>query len=121
MDDVVSFALTIVAHLAGVAFVLLVGFLLAVAMRRLARRLLAPLTSALGPSMVRLLCSAIYYLILVLAIGLSLITLGVPTAFVVTASGVIVVILALALQQSIANFAATIIFLMFQPFKHGDL
>jgi small conductance mechanosensitive channel len=34
---------------------------------------------------------------------------------------IIVVILGIALQQSIANLAATIIFMLFQPFKLGEL
>jgi small conductance mechanosensitive channel len=123
VDEIVSIALTVLERIVSVAIVLLAGFVLALLLRGLARRLLGrpKIANALGPSMVRVISSAIYYLIIALAIGLSLISLGVPASFVVAAGAIIVIILALALQQSIANLAATVIFLVFQPFKRGDL
>jgi small conductance mechanosensitive channel len=51
--------------------------------------------------------------------GLALI--GVPIEALLGASLIIVVILGIALQQSIANLAATIVFLLFQPFRLGEL
>jgi small conductance mechanosensitive channel len=70
--------------------------------------------------MVRLLGSAVYYLILALAVGRSLIALGVSETFVTTVTLVALALIALALNQSIANFAATVVFLFFQPFRRGD-
>jgi small conductance mechanosensitive channel len=51
----------------------------------------------------------------------SLIALGVPAAAVLGVLAIVVVVLAVALQQSAANFAATVIFLLFQPFRRGEL
>jgi hypothetical protein len=46
----------------------------------------------------------------------SLALLGLPLTGLLTASLVVVVILGIALQQSISNLAATIMFMLFQPF-----
>ena len=46
---------------------------------------------------------------------------GLPIEALLSASLIIVVILGIALQQSISNLAATIIFMLFQPFRLGEL
>jgi small conductance mechanosensitive channel len=115
--------LNIVARIGVAALVVLLGQLLARLLRRLARRLLdrPEVASALGPSIVRLLSEAVYYIVFALAIGLSIVALGVPATYVVTAAAVLLVIFGVALQQSLANFAATVIFLLFQPFRRDEL
>lgn len=77
--------------------------------------------TALAPSMTRLLLLLTYYGILLLTLIVSLALIGFPITALLTASLIIVVILGIALQQSIANLAATIIFMLFQPFKLGEL
>src|SRR5512135_632978 len=77
--------------------------------------------TALAPSMTRLLLLLAYYGILLITLIASLALIGFPITALLTASLIIVVILGLALQQSIANLAATIIFMLFQPFKLGEL
>jgi small conductance mechanosensitive channel len=77
--------------------------------------------TALAPSMTRLLLLLTYYGILLITLIVSLALIGFPITALLTASLVIVVILGIALQQSIANLAATIIFMLFQPFKLGEL
>lgn len=62
----------------------------------------------------------IYYGILVLAVAFSLAILGVPIDVLVTILAVIIILVAIALQSSLSNFAATVIFLVFQTFKPGD-
>jgi len=113
----------IVARIALAGLVILVGRLLASLLRRFVRKLLERphVATALGPSIVRLLSEAVYYIVFALAIGLSIIALGVPATFVVTAALVLLVIFGVALQQSLANFAATVIFLLFQPFRRDEL
>jgi small conductance mechanosensitive channel len=61
------------------------------------------------------------YVILGLAVAISLIALGVSATTVSTVIIILIALIGLALQQSLANFAATVIFLMFQPFKRGEL
>lgn len=77
--------------------------------------------TSLAPSMTRLLLLLVYYGILLLTLIISLALIGFPITALLTASLIIVVILGIALQQSIANLAATIVFMLFQPFKLGEL
>ena len=94
--------------------------------RWLARRARTALRTALGkttvaPSMTRLLLLLVYWGILLITLIVSLALIGFPITALLTGSLIIVVILGIALQQSIANLAATIIFMLFQPFKLGEL
>jgi small conductance mechanosensitive channel len=77
--------------------------------------------TALAPSMTRLLLLLTYYGILLITLIITLALIGFPITALLTASLIIVVVLGIALQQSIANLAATIIFMLFQPFKLGEL
>ena len=77
--------------------------------------------TTLAPSMTRLLLLLGYYGILLITLIISLALVGFPITALLTASLIIVVILGIALQQSIANLAATIVFMLFQPFKLGEL
>lgn len=105
-----------------------IGFALLVFLlgRGLARRARAILQKTLAetsitPSMARLLTLAVYYGILLVTVIVSLAIIGFPLEVLLTASLVIVVILGIALQQSISNLAATIVFMLFQPFRLGEL
>jgi len=77
--------------------------------------------TTIAPSMARLLILAAYYGILLVTVILALALIGFPIEALLAASLVIVVILGIALQQSIANLAATIVFMLFQPFRLGEL
>jgi small conductance mechanosensitive channel len=77
--------------------------------------------TTLAPSMTRLLLLLVYYGILLITLIVSLALLGFPITALLGALLIIVVILGIALQQSIANLAATIVFMLFQPFKLGEL
>ncbi len=77
--------------------------------------------TSLAPSMARLLKLAAYYGIMLVVVISSLALIGFPIEVLLTASLVIVVILGIALQQSISNLAATIVFMIFQPFQVGEL
>lgn len=123
MEHAVDLALAIGGRLAAAALALVAGYALAVAVRRLARRLLGRprIAYALGPSMVRLFGSAAYWLVLAMTAAAGLVALGVPATFVATVAVVVIALVGVALQQSLANFAATVIFLLFQPFRRGEL
>ena len=102
---------------------------LAVALYLLARRL-APwarhrldgmlkrtkLTSAIN----RLALNALYYGIWAITIMTILGLIGVPVNAILASAGVIVVILGIALQQSLRDLAATVNFLLFAPFVIGE-
>jgi small conductance mechanosensitive channel len=94
--------------------------------RWLARRSKKTLGIALAkttipPSMARLLLLAAHYGILLITVIVALAIVGFPVTALLSASLIIVVILGIALQQSISNLAATIIFMLFQPFRLGEL
>ena len=94
--------------------------------RWLAGRLHLTLNKNLGktkisPSMTRLLILAAYYGFMMLVLILSLAIVGVPLQPMLTASLLIVVVLGFALRQSLSNLAATIIFMLFEPFRTGEL
>jgi small conductance mechanosensitive channel len=122
-DNLLELLLTIAVRVGGAALVLLVGHFLARLLRGWVSKLLQKphVAVTIGPSMVRLLSEASYFILLALTVGLCLIILGVPVNYVVTASVIILVIIAVALQQSLANFAATVIILFFQPFRRDEL
>ena len=77
--------------------------------------------TALTESIISLTKTIVYYGILILAGAVALAALGVPVTIIAATLGIIVVVLAIALQASIANLAATVIFLLFKPFKPGDI
>jgi small conductance mechanosensitive channel len=77
--------------------------------------------TTLAPSMARLMLLATHYGILLLTLISALALIGFPIQALLTASLIIVVILGIALQQSISNLAATIVFMLFQPFRLGEL
>ena len=94
--------------------------------RWLARRSRGWLTQALQKtdlteSFVVLITTVSYYGVLIVAGLLALAALGVPVAALGTALGVVIVVLAITLQTSLGNLAATIMILLFKPFKVGDL
>lgn len=109
----------ILLHLIGAAVTLLIGRALAGLVRRWMTRSLQK--TRLTPSLMTLLTTLSYYGILLLAVMVALAVIGVPTTTIVGAAGIVVVVLAIALQQSLGNLAATIYFLLFKPFEVGDV
>src|SRR5580765_7703652 len=101
VNQAVSFALSVLANVATAVLVLLAGRVIAGAARRLTRKMLErpDVARALGPSIVHLLSSAVYYLLLLLAGAVCLVALGVPIAAVLTVLALVVIVLAVALQQ----------------------
>jgi small conductance mechanosensitive channel len=77
--------------------------------------------TTLTESFITLITTVSYFGILVFAGLLALAALGVPVAALATGLGVVVVILGIALQQSLANLAATVIIMLFRPFEVGDV
>lgn len=74
----------------------------------------------LPESYISLIITLSYYCILLLVVLVVLGILGVPITAVVTALSAVAIVIAIALQTSIANFAGTIIIFLFKPFKLGD-
>lgn len=118
-DNLIATLLGILLRV-GVAFLIIVaGRWLAHATRRWLAQVLTRAT--LTPSMETLFLTVAYYSVLILAIMLALIFLGVPAATVVALAGLVLIVLGVALQQSLRDLAAAVNFLLFKPFVVGDL
>ena len=94
--------------------------------RWLARRSQGWLTRSLErtdltESIITLIKILTYYGILIIAGAGALAVLGVPVSALAAALGIITVVLAITLQQSLGNLAATVLILLFKPFKLGDV
>ena len=109
----------ILTHIGLAAVALLIGRWGARAARKLAVRALN--RTELTPSMTTILVAVIYYAIWLIAVVAALLLLGVPSAVVLTSVGIAFVILAFSLQQSLRDLAAAVIFMIFKPFRLGDL
>jgi len=113
-------AFQIIARIAAAVISLLLGRWLA----RRARtwlRVTLPKWPVFTPSLVQLSVLGAYYGILLIAVMLALAFIGLPIEIVLGIGLLVVLILGLALQQSISDLAATIIFMLFQPFRVGEL
>jgi small conductance mechanosensitive channel len=101
------------------ALVVLAGALLARFGRNAADRVVNRLT--LTPSLRTFFVTITFYGIWAMAIFLALALIGVPMTSLVAAIGAISVVLGLALQQTLQDVAAAVIFLLFRPFELGDV
>lgn len=113
-------------NLLGIVLHIGAAFLMVVAGRWLARRTriwLAQIMqrATLTPSMESLFLTTTYYAVWILTIMLALIVLGVPATAVVAVAGIVLILLGVALQQSLRDLAAAVNFLLFKPFVVGDL
>lgn len=105
-------------HLALAVVVVLVGRWLARMARRWVQRALTKTT--LSETVAQLIERATYYLILLSAVLVAMAVVGVPTTSIIYTVGIVLIIFGVALQESLSSFAATVIFLTFQPFKVGE-
>ena len=102
----------------GSLTVLMIGWLIAGRMKRLARRAL--LASAMDDILVPFLAGMIHVTIIVLVAIAAVGVLGVSTTSFVTVLGAAGLAVALAFQETFSNFAAGVMLLTFRPFDVGD-
>lgn len=114
-------ALRIAERVGSAVLVVLVGFLLALVARAAVRRWMARHERRLGPSVVRLASTSLYYALLGLTCGFALVALGVPRPWVAGLALVVVLVLAIAFRESIGDLAASVLFVIFRPFRRGDM
>ncbi len=98
---------------------LLVGRFLAHTVRRVGVRALD--RTDLTPSMNTIFVAVAYYAIWLVALIAALLLLGVPSGVVLTSVGLVFLILAFSLQQSLQDLAAAVVFMLFKPFTLGDV
>lgn len=115
---VVPILLRIVAALA----VLFIGRYLAARARDFTSELVQrpEVDEALSSSVESILVRVAYYGTLIAALIIALVILGVPATAIFSISSAVLVIVAVALRESLSNFAAAIMFLIYQPFRLGE-
>jgi small conductance mechanosensitive channel len=113
-----TFLITALWRVSGTVIIFLVGRWLAMLVRRSLRMGLE--RTHASPSITLILERSVYYGILLLAAFGALVFLGIPAEVLVTVIGVVVIVAAVALRESLRDLAATVIFIIFQPFQVGD-
>jgi small conductance mechanosensitive channel len=118
-DNLLVIVLGIALRIGAAVLVVLVGRWLARRSRLWLAHALDRLT--LTPSMETLFLTVSYYAVWILTIMTALVVLGVPVTTVLAVIGIVLVVLGVALQQSLRDLAASVNFLLFKPFVVGDL
>jgi small conductance mechanosensitive channel len=72
------------------------------------------------PTLVNFLCNVVYAILLIAVILAALDTLGLPVTSLIAVVGAAGLAVGLALKDSLGNFAAGVMLVMFRPFKKGD-
>lgn len=117
--DLRALLLTAGLRILEAVVVLLIGRWIAAFLQRSARSLLKRTT--LTPALTEIITRSVYYIIYVIAILTAFVILGVPADILIAALGILIVVAAIALRESLRDLAATVNFVIFQPFKTGDV
>jgi small conductance mechanosensitive channel len=120
MSDTIDVAEAL-EHVGVAVGILASGSTLAIVAKAICRRLLRRHEASLGRSVIRLVGRSIYAGLLVVTFGRALIALGVPPVVVGGIGFAILVVLAIALQESVADLAATVKILILRSFRQGEL
>jgi small conductance mechanosensitive channel len=110
---------TIFPRMLTAAITLIIGYMLAVWITRIVRRVLAQ-TARVDPTIQPAITSSIHYAVIIIAIVAALGDLGVQTASLIAVLGAAGIAIALALQGTLTNIAAGIMLLWLRPFHVGD-
>jgi small conductance mechanosensitive channel len=110
---------TILPRLVTAAITLLIGYILAVWITQIVRRVLAR-TARVDPTVQPAITAAIHYAVIIVVIVAALGDLGVQTASLIAVLGAAGIAIALALQGTLTNIAAGIMLLWLRPFHVGD-
>ncbi|MFN8378315.1 MAG: mechanosensitive ion channel [Anaerolineae bacterium] len=118
IDNANSTLVSLALHIALTIAVFIVGLWLA---RFTRRRLRAAIKRApVSVSVASLLVTVAYYGILALTVAVALIALGFPATTVVAVLAIVIIILGIAMQQSLKDFAAAVNFRLFRTFEQGE-
>jgi len=113
-----QFAMAYGLKVVGAILILIIGRIIAGQIRKGMRRLGE--ARAWDPSLVGFMASLVYFFVMAFVVVAVLGSFGVQTASLVAILGAASFAVGLALQGSLANFAAGVLILLFRPFKVGD-
>lgn len=116
--DTQNILITALLRIIGAVVVFIIGRWLAGFVQRSVRVILN--RTHASTTLVQLLVRIAYYATMILAVLLALIVLGVPVNMALGVLGIVIVVAAVALRESLRDLAATVNFIVFQPFKVGD-
>jgi small conductance mechanosensitive channel len=116
--DINPTLVNVVLHIALTIVVVVVGAWLARFTRRRLREAIkrAPVST----SVASLLVTVAYYAVWVLTACIALIALGFPATTIVAVLAIVVIVLGIAMQQSLKDFAAAVNFRLFRSFEPGE-
>jgi small conductance mechanosensitive channel len=117
--DTAPFWVIVLIRIAGAVAIFMLGRWLAGLAQRSVRAVMKRTRAT--PALTEILARGTYYGLLLLAVSLALIMLGVPANVLLGTVGIIIVVAAVALRESLRDLAATVNFIVFQPFKVGDV
>lgn len=102
--------------------VILIGRYLAHKVRGAVVKLLSrpEIEKALGPAAQRIIRQLAYFGVLFFTVIAALIVVGVPAAVVLSISGTVIILLGIALRESLSNFVATITIIFFGTYHLGE-
>ena len=118
LDQIGPFFWTYSLQVIGAIIILIVGWIAAGFARKILRRLLVKTKT--DEAVVSFVGNIAYFLILTFAVLAALAKFGVQTASFVAVLGAAGLAIGLALQGTLANFAAGVLILILRPFKIGD-
>lgn len=118
LRDILTVVGPIVLRIGGGIAVLIAGLIACRIARRGALRLFR--AASLDESLVKVLASSVYYLLVTVLVIAVFGVMGVETASLITILGASSLAIGLALQGSLSNFASGVMLMIFRPFKVGD-
>ena len=118
MEFGTELAMTWGLKIVGAIAVLIIGRMIAGAVRRITRKALE--NADVDRTLVPFLSKLVYFFVLIVVLIAVLGVFGVQTASLVAVLGAAGLAVGLALQGTLSNFAAGVMLLFFRPFKLGD-
>ncbi|MFW6107413.1 MAG: mechanosensitive ion channel family protein [bacterium] len=118
VQDVAVFIVTYGLQVLGAVLILVIGWLAAKVLRSTVEKLMA--RSQVDETLVRFVARLVHVAVWVFVLIAALSRLGVQTASFIAVVGAAGLAVGLALQGSLANFAAGVLLILFKPCKAGD-
>jgi len=118
IDPIVQFLAAYSMRLVGAVLILIIGSFAAKLSRNVVTKILEKSKSE--PTVTKFVANLVKYAVIVFTVIAALSKFGIQTASFIAVLGAAGLAVGLALQGSLANFAAGVLILIFKPFKVGD-